>query len=169
MQQVNSGTAYILWLLCFLGICGGQRFYTGNFASGVIYLVTFGFLGIGQLLDLVLIPGMVDRRNMYLRGMGGGNATASVNQSITLNLGDIPQLKQLQTAESPIAASATPMQKLLKAAKENGGQLSIAQAAMHTELEPQDVKQLLQDAEKSGFAEITNDPNTGAIRYRFDI
>lgn len=169
MQQVNSGNAYILWFLCQFGICGGQRFYTGNVASGLIYVFTFGIFGIGQLLDLVLIPGMVDRRNMYLRGIGGGNATASVNQSITLNLGDIPQLKQLQATQSPVSASSTPMQKLLRAAKENGGVLSIAQAAMHTELEPQEVKQLLKDAEQNGFAEISNDSNTGAIRYRFDV
>jgi TM2 domain-containing membrane protein YozV len=169
MQQVNLGTAYILWCLCFFGVCGGQRFYTGNIASGLIYLFTFGVLGIGQLLDLVLIPGMVDRRNIYLRGLGGGNATTSVNQSITLNLGDIPQLKQFQETQSPVSASGTPMQRLLRAAKENGGTLSIAQAAMYTELEAQEVKQLLEEAEKNGFAEISNDPNSGAIRYRFDV
>lgn len=169
MEQVNSVTAYIVWCLCFVGICGAQRFYTGNIASGLIYLLTFGICGIGQLLDLLLIPDMVERRNLYLRGLGG-NATASVNQSITLNLGDIPQLKQLQEAtQSPVSASTSPMQRLLRAAKENGGTLSIAQAAMYTELEPQEVKKLLQEAEMNGLAEITNDPDTGAIRYRFDV
>ncbi|WNN90443.1 NINE protein [Gloeocapsopsis dulcis] len=33
-----------MWCLCFLGICGGQRFYTGHVASGIVYLFTFGFL-----------------------------------------------------------------------------------------------------------------------------
>lgn len=169
MQQVNSGTAYLIWCLCFFGVCGGQRLYTGNVASGLIYLFTFGFFGIGQLLDLALIPGMVDRRNAYLRGIGGGSATASVNQSITLNLGDMPQLKELRADQSPVLTSKTPMQRLLRAAQEHGGTLSIAQAAMHTDLEPQEVKQLLLDAEKNGLAEICNDPNTGAIRYRFDL
>jgi TM2 domain-containing membrane protein YozV len=169
VQQVSSGTAYLLWCLCFIGFCGGQRFYTGNFVSGLIYLFTLGFLGVGQLIDLALIPGMVDRRNIYLKGMGGGSASASVNQSITLNLGDIAQLRQPQAIQTPSSVSVTPTQKLLRAAKENGGQLSIAQAAMYTELEPQEVKQLLLEAEKTGLAEISNDPNTGAIRYRFDI
>lgn len=171
MQQVNSGTSYILWCLCLFGICGGQRFYTGNVASGLIYLFTFGCFGIGQLIDLALIPSMVDKRNIYLRGLegGNGNTSANVNQSITLNIGDIPQLKQLQATQSPTSVSGTPMQRLLKAAKENNGLLSIAQATMYTELEPQEVKQLLQEAEKNGLAEMSNDPNTGAIRYRFDI
>lgn len=170
MKEINSGTAYIMWCLCLFGICGGQRLYTGNIASGLIYLFTFGILGVGQLIDLVLIPGMVERRNIYLRGLGMGNGTANVNQSVTLNIGDIPQLRQLQETQSPVVStSGTPMQKLLKAARDNGGTLSIAQAAMHTELEPEEIKKLLQEAENNHFAEITNDPSTGAIRYRFDV
>ncbi len=167
MQQINTGTTYIIWCLCLFGICGGQRFYTGNVVSGLIYLFTFGIFGFGQLIDLALIPGMVDRRNIYLRGLGAGNATASVNQTINLNLSDIPQLK-LPQAVQPVA-SGTSMQRLLRAAKDNGGILSIAQAAMHTELEPQEVKELLQEAEKNGLAEVNNDSKTGAIRYHFDV
>ncbi len=169
MKQVNSGTAYVTWCLCLLGFCGGQRFYTGNTGIGLIYLFTFGLFGIGQVLDLVLIPDMVDKRNAYLRGMGGGNASANVNQSITLNIGDIPQLKQLQSTQPQSPVSATPIQKLLRAAKDNGGQLSLAQAVMHTELEPEEVKHLLQEAQKNGFMEISNDLESGAVRYQFDV
>ncbi|BAZ41129.1 hypothetical protein NIES4101_70910 [Calothrix sp. NIES-4101] len=35
VQPLNSGTAYLTWCLVFFGICGGQRFYTGNFAGGI--------------------------------------------------------------------------------------------------------------------------------------
>ncbi|MBW4615232.1 MAG: TM2 domain-containing protein [Desmonostoc vinosum HA7617-LM4] len=169
MQQVNSGIAYLFWCLCFFGVCGGQRFYTGQVGGGLIYLFTFGLFGIGQLIDLALVPDMVEKRNIYLRGLHG-SANPSVNQSITLNIGDIPQLKQLQEAIQPAASSPiSPMQKLLKAAKEHNGTLSIAQAAMYTELEPEQLKELLQEATRMGYAEINNDLNTGAIRYHFDI
>ncbi|OKH49751.1 hypothetical protein NIES2101_20165 [Calothrix sp. HK-06] len=168
MQQLNSGVAYLTWCLCFFGICGGQRFYAGNFAGGVIYFFTLGLFGFGQLIDLALIPGMVDKRNIYLRGLHGGT-TPSVNQSVTLNIGDIPQLKQLQELQAPKSSTTTPMQKLLKAAKEHGGHLSIAQAAMYTELETEELKKLLQQAQKDGYAEMTNDSHTGAIRYHFDV
>jgi TM2 domain-containing membrane protein YozV len=168
VQPLNSGTAYLTWCLVFFGICGGQRFYTGNFAGGVIYLFTFGLFGIGQIIDLATIPSMVDKRNIYLRGLHGG-ANANVNQSITLNIGEIPQLQQLKELQTSKSSGVSSMQKLLKAAKEHGGQLSIAQAAMYTELEAEEVKQLLQEAEKAGYAEISNESHTGAIRYRFDI
>lgn len=161
MQQVNSGVAYLLWCLCFFGVCGGQRFYTGHMTSGLVYLFTFGFLGVGQLIDLAFIPSMVNRRNIYLRGL-------HAQQSLELNIGNIPRQQKFQANASPSTAHS-PMQKLLLAAKKNGGQLSIAQAAMYTGLDPKEAKKLLQEAEKVGCAEICNDPVTGAIRYRFDV
>jgi len=163
MQQVNSGNAYIFWCLWILGIGGAQRLYTGQIGSGLLYLFTWGFFGIGQFIDLALIPGMVDKRNIYLRGLHGGNP------SITLNIGDIPQLQKLQATQPSTSSSISPMQKLLKAAKEHGGQLSVGQAAMYTELAPDKVKELLQEAIKVGYADINNDPKTGAVRYHFDV
>ncbi|MBD2066165.1 TM2 domain-containing protein [Leptolyngbya sp. FACHB-671] len=161
--QLSSGTAYLLWLLCFIGICGGQRFYSGKVGSGLLYLFTCGLFGFGQLIDLALIPGMVRDRNTYLSGRYGG-----VTPAVTVNIGQLPQVQQPQPAASP-ANKTAPMQKLLRAAQENGGMLSIAQAAMFTELEPEEVKALLHNAEKLGYAEVTNDDKTGAVRYRFDV
>lgn len=166
MQKVNSGTAYLYWLLCLFGICGAQRFYTGNVATGLIYLLTFGVFGLGQILDLILVPGMVERRNLYLRQLEG-SATTGINPTVVVKLSELDQLKQRQGVQA--SALVSPIQRLLRAAKENGGTLSMAQAVLYTELEPPEVKQLLQEAERSGLAEITNDPNTGAIRYRFDV
>lgn len=174
MQKVNSGTAYLLWCLCLFGICGAQRFYTGNIVSGVIYLLTFGFFYIGQLIDLALIPEMVDKRNRYLSGSENPNLPG-VNPYVTLNIGSMPSFpasEPLQGAHGgqlPRPSSPSPMHKLLRAAKEQGGRLSVAQAAMYTELDPKQVQELLEEATRVGYAEITNDPETGAIRYQFDL
>lgn len=46
---------YILWIF---GFTGSHRFYYGKPISGTIYLLTFGLLGIGWLIDLFLIAGM---------------------------------------------------------------------------------------------------------------
>ena len=151
--QIDSGVAYLLWCMCFLGFCGGQRFYTGKVGSGLVYLFTFGLFGFGQLIDLALIPGMVNDRNHVLRGRYLGNPN---QQAVTAVIGAVPE-------------ASKPMQKLLKAAKANGGTLSVAQAALHTELEPAELKALLREAQQLDYAEIVNDPKTGAIRYRFDV
>ena len=44
--------------LAFMGVFGVHRFYLGRPWSGLIYLFTGGIMGIGVLLDVVLVPAM---------------------------------------------------------------------------------------------------------------
>ncbi len=49
-----------LWALIlsagfFIGICGLQRFYVGKIGTGLLWFFTGGLLGIGQLIDFILI------------------------------------------------------------------------------------------------------------------
>lgn len=47
---------WLAFILClFLGSFGAHRFYTGKIGSAVLYLFTMGLLGVGVLLDLILI------------------------------------------------------------------------------------------------------------------
>jgi TM2 domain-containing membrane protein YozV len=56
MNNTHSvAVGYILWLF---GFTGAHRFYYGKPISGTIWFFTFGLLGVGWLIDLVLIPGM---------------------------------------------------------------------------------------------------------------
>ena len=42
-----------------LGFAGAHRFYLGRFYTGVLYLCTAGFLGIGVIIDFFMIPFMI--------------------------------------------------------------------------------------------------------------
>ncbi len=66
----DTGFAYLFWCLCLVGVAGIHRFYMGKWITGIIWLVTFGLFGIGQLIDLVLIPGMASRANRSLMHQG---------------------------------------------------------------------------------------------------
>ncbi|MAO22920.1 MAG: hypothetical protein CMJ35_05770 [Phycisphaerae bacterium] len=59
----STGTSYLLWLLCFVGLCGIHRFYNGKWITGIIWLLTGGLFLVGQIIDLFLIPGMTERAN----------------------------------------------------------------------------------------------------------
>lgn len=65
---MKSGpAAFVLWLCCLIGICGLHRFYLGRPLTGLLWLFTFGLLGIGQLIDLFLLPSMVRQENLERR------------------------------------------------------------------------------------------------------
>lgn len=49
----NLGMGYLLWIFGFMG---SHRFYYGRPVSGTIWFLTLGLLGIGWILDLVLMP-----------------------------------------------------------------------------------------------------------------
>ncbi len=49
----SKGTAA---LLCFfLGCLGVHRFYVGKIGTGILWLVTIGFCGLGALIDFIMI------------------------------------------------------------------------------------------------------------------
>ncbi|MDQ7052758.1 MAG: NINE protein [candidate division KSB1 bacterium] len=65
LQEKSVGVAYLLWL--FFGPLGIHRFYLGKTVTGVIWLLTGGLFAIGWIIDLFLIPGMVETYNLRIR------------------------------------------------------------------------------------------------------
>lgn len=55
--QYTSGHSFqtSLLLAIFLGMFGADRFYLGYYAIGLLKFCTFGFMLVGQLLDVILI------------------------------------------------------------------------------------------------------------------
>ena len=163
MARAKTETAYLLWALGLFGICGLHRFYAGQTVWGIVYLLTFGLFGIGQLVDLVLVPAMVKTRNDQLRrkylAEWGEDGLAM----------PVPADRNLVAAQAVSQPQEDPMQLLLKAAHANGGKLSKAQVALHTGLSTERVEALIQAALRSGYADVANDPDSGAVRYVFDL
>lgn len=81
----SKKVAYLIWL--FLGLFGGHKFYLERFGSGVLYLFTFGFFGIGWALDFFSLSRQVDEFNALKIRLGGFQAQSqSQNQSVVINM-----------------------------------------------------------------------------------
>ncbi len=69
MENKNTHSKFIGYVLWLVGFMGAHRFYFGKPISGTIYFFTGGLLGIGWLVDLFLIPSLDrDAENKYKPG-----------------------------------------------------------------------------------------------------
>jgi TM2 domain-containing membrane protein YozV len=59
----ETGIAYALMLLSLMAVCGIQHFYLGKTGRGVLWLLTFGLLGVGLIIDLFTLPQQVKTVN----------------------------------------------------------------------------------------------------------
>lgn len=62
-DERNVALAYLLWVPALFGFAGLHRFYTGRWVSGIIWLLTGGLCGVGQVIDLFFMPRMVQDYN----------------------------------------------------------------------------------------------------------
>ncbi|MBD2020415.1 NINE protein [Leptolyngbya sp. FACHB-36] len=160
----NVGTAYVLWLGCLLQLHGLQRLYNGKIFTGLLWMFTFGLFGVGQLIDLLLIPGMVEEHNIKLAAKEGHSLNG-----VPLSQ---PAIEQVITQKRAIAPSVQPTSdqltiKLLKAAETRGGKLSVTQGVMETGASFEQVETSLKTMLKTGYVDVTNDPETGVVMYEF--
>lgn len=149
-QQVqNRKTAsYLLWVGWVFGVGGLHRIYNGKIVSGLLWMVTWGFFGIGQLVDLLLIPEMAEKRQRQL-------------------FGDQPSDFDLQPAVAAQVSTDTLAVKLLRLARLHGGQITVTQAVMETGQSFETIETELKAMVKSGYADITNRPGSGVVVYEF--
>lgn len=157
------GTAYLLWLGCVFWVHGLHRLYNGKILTGLLWMFTFGLFGFGQIIDLLLIPNMVDEHNSKLRIRQG-----LLPEGVLPNQAAIQQV--IATHPIPLPPSPEPnplLVKLLRAAEARGGRLSVTQGVMETGASFAHVEATLIHMVKAGYVEITNDPESGVVIYEF--
>lgn len=68
--QISEKSRLAAFLLCFfLGEFGIHRFYAGKVGTGLLWLFTLGFLGIGAFIDwiIILCGGFKDKKGNVIK------------------------------------------------------------------------------------------------------
>jgi TM2 domain-containing membrane protein YozV len=164
--------SYLLWLGWFFGLGGLHRIYNKKFFSGFLWLFTMGLLGVGQFIDLLLIPNMVDEHNSKVRRKLGVSAYG-VPLGYDAEKSSLLESLQKQNI-SPVGSLAVEsisqeqlMIILARAAQNRGGKISVTQAVVDTGISFKEIQAALNEMVKQGYVGIDNHPNTGVVMYDF--
>lgn len=151
-------TSYVLMVGCFVGLAGLHRLYNKKYGTGLLWLCTWGMFGIGQFLDIFFVPSIVDEYEAKLL----------IKQGVSPY--GIPT-RYPQTAATAVEIPKAPdeplMLRVLKAARDRGGQITVTQAVLDTGADFPEVENALKDMVKKGYAHIDNDPIKGTVIYDF--
>lgn len=168
MERKESWVAYLLaggWVFGFAGL---HRFYLGRPVSGLIWLLTWGLFGIGQIVDLFLLPSLVDLENAEL-GFPSRRRRLPIGKERRRLAASTTHAAPSAVPSTPPAPSTPPPtdeQAVLQVAKESSGRVTAAMVAVETGLTLKKSQQLLDRMVKDRFAE--RDVSTqGADLYLF--
>lgn len=152
---------YFLWGVSLIAgsiahpLRGLHRFYNGKFVTGLLWMLPL--VGeVGLILDLFLIPRMVEEYESKTKakfGLSSRGVPLQNSAAITETIAP-PTREELKL-------------KVLQAAKKRNGVISVAQAAVDTQISLHEVEMLLRELETDGYAEMGNDGETGTVLYWF--
>ena len=131
--------AYLLAACAAFGFAGLHRFYLGRPISGVLYLVTWGWLGVGTLHDLIRMRSLINRANAERLG-GMPQAVhlhihgAADPQSVRLAASKGMALLSGAATPTPEQAQAEREGAILRCARANGGTVTAALTALEAGL-----------------------------------
>jgi hypothetical protein len=162
-SERSKRIAYFFWLLWLIGIAGAQRFYVGRNVSGLIYLCTWGIFGLGQLIDLALIPEMVESYNFKHKLL---HANIESSQELVVSNKDSLEWKMSKIELSREVAQNNLMQEMFGLAKQNNDVLTVDRVVLSTGRSFAEVEEILEYMCESGYATVYKHPVTGLTTYQ---
>ncbi len=171
-HETNTATSYLFWIACIFQLNGLHRLYNGKIGSGLLWLFTLGLFGFGQVIDLFLIPGMVEEHNFKVRGkfgfspegvpLGTSVTNASIyQQPISNSSQHLGEIKTKTMSQDQL------MIELAKVAQRRDGKISVTQAVIETGVPFDQVEATLKLMLRKGYVVVDNHPENGMVVYHF--
>jgi TM2 domain len=151
-EPKDKSVAYAFWLAGIFGLAGLQRFYLGRYISGFMYLFTWGFFGLAQVVDLLLIADMVDSENLKLMSLQGG-----VSYRPELPAPNVPVLLVDRKVEAIHVA-------ILRICRDRGG-ATLSDCIIETGAEITEVKRIVKQLIQQELLHIYNRESDGSVVY----
>ena len=146
----DQTTGFILWAGGFLGLCGLHRFYADKPFTGLLWLFTAGLCGIGQILDVFFVPGQI----------AAANARLALAAPVGASQPRLPPPRRISRKDALRIA-------LCRAAKDNGGILTVTDAVLATGEPHEEIEKHLDEMARQRWVDIDNHPDSGVVVYRF--
>ena len=160
----KTKVAYILWCTCFVGLAGVHRLYSGKYLSGLVWLFTLGFLGIGQLIDLVLIPGMIEEKNLTDKWLDSRHTNrVGITPEVVIDTAN----EIRPTFREPTAkVELSDIQTIFQLAKDNSGKVSLVDCVIATGKPASELRKALEYLCLEGFLTVDNHPEQDSLVYK---
>lgn len=170
----RTGTAYGFWCLFLVGLAGVHRLYLGKWGTGILWLLTAGLFGVGQVVDLFRMDTLVEHANVregYLphpnfRPLAAGAAGAVAGAGRVAGGGASGRTEEGPNG-GPSSDEGELMRRLLVEAEDRGGSLTVTQGVAATGLSFERVEETLGEMVASGYVDVGNHPESGVVLYRF--
>ncbi len=146
---------YGLWFGWLFGFAGLHRFYLGKYMTGLLWMLTWGLFGIGQIFDLVRMKKLVRDANIREGYLPHPRWAAELNRMAH------PRAALPEAPEKPLK------HQLLDAAMALKGELSVTEGVAATGASFEAVENTLNELLETGYVDIDNRPDSGVIVYRF--
>jgi len=161
----STGIAYLLFFLSGFGALGFHRFYLGKIPTGLLWMFTGGFFGIGAIYDLITLPGQVREANLRKALF---NQASRVYNNVNVNMGDGSGFRpagqpdnwryandaQFKIMNSKGHEKVHLEHAILKLAKENRGILTVSDVALEAQITVDEAKKYLEALVSKGIAEL---------------
>jgi hypothetical protein len=155
----KDGIAYLLAACAVFGFAGLHRFYLGRPISGVLYLVTWGWLGLGTLHDLIRMRSLINRANAEVLGARPQAVHLHIHgaadpQAVRLAALEGMALLGSPATPAPEQAQAEREGAILRCAQAHGGTVTAALAALEASLSLDQSQKELRRLHQAGFCSV---------------